>query len=180
MVNNKKQPIVPKWLISTAIAMVALVFVAYTRNEVLADVSVAVDLPQYETIDSSGLVALTNQVRKNQGISELKVNPYLVQAAQSKAQDMKNNQYFEHFRPGDNKSPWQFIEEAGFNWASAGENLARGFKTNNQIVEAWLASPTHRKNLLNVRYQEIGIATLIGSKDDKPVVLTVQLFGTQE
>lgn len=175
--KNKKYQIA-KWLIPTAIIMVFATTLTISRAEA-SNVVISYDqeIGSYK-INSTDLIALTNYERVINKLSPLSTNDQLTKAAQAKALDLKNKGYFDHFRPGDEKKPWDFIEEAGYQWRVAGENLARGYQTSGQVVAAWMASDTHRKNILNYRYEEIGIATIEGTKDGLPVTITVQMFGT--
>lgn len=119
----------------------------------------------------------TNEARVANGVSALQLSAKLNQAAQAKMNDMIANNYWDHFRPSDHKAPWDYIQEAGYRYHFAGENLARGFQTPKGITLAWLASPTHRENLLSQNYQEVGFATgLVLDADGHPLLITVQLF----
>lgn len=134
----------------------------------------------HQVFAQEDFLTLTNQARQIRGLAPLKLNDQLVQAAEAKAADMVDKGYWEHFRPGDNKAPWAFIEEAGYDYKNAGENLARGFKTPAGITNAWMASPTHRANLLSTHYTEVGFASVQGVNDNgQPVLITVQMFGSK-
>ena len=90
---------------------------------------------------------------------------------------MFNKQYWAHTAP-DGKEPWDFMSEAGYSYQVAGENLARDFSTTSAMVAAWMASPTHRANIMNGRYTEIGIAVINGTLEGVETTLVVQMFGT--
>jgi len=125
-------------------------------------------------------LADTNAMRIANGVAPLKLNAQLVSAAQAKAHDMIVNHYWAHFRPGDNKAPWDFITEAGYTYHYAGENLARGFQTAAGVTAAWMASPEHRANLLSPNYTDVGFATTVGpDAEGNPALYTVQLFGSK-
>lgn len=123
-------------------------------------------------------LAETNAARRQAGLPALTLNQTLNRAAGTKVADMAARGYWDHFRPGDNKAPWDFIKEAGYEYTAAGENLARGFKTAAGITDAWMASPSHRANILSEHYTEVGFA-VIESFDEsgESVLLTVQFFG---
>ncbi|HSI20835.1 MAG TPA: CAP domain-containing protein [Verrucomicrobiae bacterium] len=124
------------------------------------------------------LLQATNQERRAAGLNELAVNPLLNAAAARKVVDMREKGYWDHYRPSDNKAPWDFIKEAGYTYKVAGENLARGFRTVNGITKAWMESPSHRANLLSPDYTEVGFADAeIINEDGERVMLTVQMFG---
>lgn len=123
------------------------------------------------------LVLLTNKDRAAQNISELKTNSLLEKAAQMKADDMASKGYFAHNTP-DGKTPWYWIQKAGYSYVVAGENLAVNFVDSEDVQKAWMASPTHRANIVNSRFTEIGIATSTGIYKGREAIFVVQMFGT--
>lgn len=140
------------------------VFINFAPNIFFADVA------------KSALVNLVNQSRKTAGIGELSENIKLDQAAELKAEDMVAKEYFSHNSP-DGTTPWHWFSEIGYDYKYAGENLAIGFFDSKDVFQAWLNSPSHRENLLNPKYQEIGTAVLQGFGSNDAVVV-VQFFGT--
>lgn len=128
------------------------------------------------TITPTQVIEQTNIQRKRAGLSELTLNEQLTQAALAKAQNMMTNQYWSHVAP-DGTEPWYFIHESGYQYRVAGENLARDFAETNTMVSAWMASPTHRANILSSKYSEIGIAVISGNLEDYETTLVVQMFG---
>lgn len=122
------------------------------------------------------LIALTNQKRQEQGLSMLKHNPILDEAARLKAVDMFANDYWAHVAP-DGTTPWHWFKVAGYDYYMAGENLARDFNTSAGVVNAWMASSTHRENILQHDFTEIGLAVVNGILDDEETTLVVQFFG---
>jgi uncharacterized protein YkwD len=129
------------------------------------------------SITAEQVIEQTNQVRQGQGLPALKYNANLAQAAQAKGQDMLANQYWAHTSPAG-KQPWSFMSAAGYRYQVAGENLARDFSNTADMIQAWLASPTHRANVLNNRYSEIGVAVLPGALGGYETTLVVQMFGS--
>jgi hypothetical protein len=127
-------------------------------------------------INVSNLISLTNQERAAAGLNTLNQNAKLNAAAKAKAENMFEEQYWDHFGP-NGETPWQFITAAGYNYVYAGENLAKGFRTSEGVVEAWMASPTHRENILSKNYKDIGIAVKQGVLLGKQTILVVQMFG---
>ena len=123
------------------------------------------------------LLTLTNQRRQENGLSALQLNPQLSEAAAQKAQDMFAKNYWAHIAP-DGTTPWYFIKNSGYDYLYAGENLARGFSTSPEVVDAWMASPSHRENMLSPNYNEIGFAISSGSLTGSETVLVVEMFGT--
>lgn len=123
------------------------------------------------------IIELTNQERANLGLGELVVNSQLNEAAQRKAADMFTFDYWSHNSP-TGRDPWSFFKEVDYDYLYAGENLARDFASAEAVVAAWMASPTHKDNIINSRYQEIGVAVVEGELGGLQTTLVVQLFGT--
>src|SRR3989344_4995211 len=122
------------------------------------------------------LVDDTNDSRVANEIGALKVSSLLEAAAKEKAEDMVRKGYFAHVSP-EGLTPWHWFREAGYNFAYAGENLAVNFTDSKDITKAWLNSPTHKANILNQNFTEIGIGTAKGNFEGREVVFVVQLFG---
>lgn len=131
----------------------------------------------FADISKAILIDLTNNKRELLGLNALKENPQLNQAALLKAQDILNNNYFSHWSP-QGKSPWYWFKKANYKYQAAGENLGIGFLDSSEVHQAWENSPTHKANLLNPNYQEIGIAVLQGNFEGNETTIVVQLFGT--
>jgi len=125
---------------------------------------------------SVNVVKLTNNERTQNGLAELKENTSLTQAAFAKIDDMFEKGYWDHRGPGG-ETAWDFITEEGYVYQLAGENLARGFSSSQDAVNAWMESETHRQNILNSRFKEIGVATKSGTLGNNATTLIVQLFG---
>lgn len=128
------------------------------------------------SITPENIITLTNQERLGYGLNTLSTNAQLSAAALAKANDMFEKQYWDHFGP-NGESPWQFIRAAGYNYVYAGENLAKGFKTAEGVHEAWMASPTHKANIVSGNYKDIGVAVVEGELLGKQTTLVVQMFG---
>lgn len=122
------------------------------------------------------LLRQTNKERASLGLSQLRLNATLSQAAAMKAQDMFTNDYWAHNSP-QGKTPWSFIQGAGYSYTIAGENLAKNFSTSDGVVAAWMASPTHRDNIVKPGYQDIGFAVVNGVLNGEETTLVVQMFG---
>ncbi len=127
------------------------------------------------TITPENIINLTNRERQKQDLPPLTANQLLTKAAYKKGQTILDNQIFQHNFNGRKFSAW--IKETGYNYAYVGENLAIDFITSEGVIKAWLNSPTHRRNLLNKNFQEIGVAVLNGWFKDKNTTLIVQIFG---
>jgi len=128
-------------------------------------------------ISPADVIALANSARSKAGLTPLSANTELTIAAQAKAEDMLKNDYFAHTSPAG-ATPWSWIKQAGYQYKAAGENLAINFTDVAEEHSAWMKSPTHRANILNAEYQEIGVAVVSGKIDGKESVVTVELFGT--
>lgn len=131
------------------------------------------------SIDQHQLIELTNIKRTELGLPLLKENSLLNQAARAKAANMFTEDYWAHYAPSG-KNPWEFINGSGYKFSYAGENLARNFGTSSEVVDAWMASPSHRENIVNNRYQEIGMAVVDGTLKGEKTTLVVQMFGTPQ
>lgn len=127
-------------------------------------------------ISVTDVVSQTNAQRATAGLPALTFNTTLSQAANAKAQDMFAKQYWAHKSP-EGVEPWAFINDSGYTYIAAGENLARDFMNTTEMMTAWMGSPTHRANIMNPRYQEIGIAVVNGSLEGMETTLVVQMFG---
>lgn len=132
---------------------------------------------QLAAVVSATLVSLANEGREGGQLAPLAVNSLLIAAAQAKADDMAAKGYFSHTSP-DGSEPWDWIAAAGYDYAHAGENLAVNFSDSENVMRAWMESPTHRANVMSSRYTEIGIATAVGEYKGKQAIFVVQMFGT--
>ncbi len=130
----------------------------------------------FADITRSNLIEFTNKARLNLGLSVLQENVELNKAAYLKAQDMLNKGYFAHYSP-EGISPWYWLAQSGYYYRAAGENLAIGFLESEQVHYAWMNSPSHKENILNPAYQEIGIAVVKGNFQGHETTLVVQFLG---
>ena len=114
------------------------------------------------TTDSSVLsyekevVRLVNEIRAQNGLRELTYDWELSRVARYKSQDMKDNKYFSHTSPVYG-TPFQMMKNFGITYRSAGENIAKGQRTPEAVVNAWMNSSGHRANILNSSYTRIGV-----------------------
>lgn len=106
-------------------------------------------------ISPTSLLQDTNTQRINAGDSPLSLNNQLSIAAQAKAQDMVARNYWSHKTP-DGLDPWNFISKQNYNYKKAGENLAYGFTDSSSVVTGWMNSPSHRRNLLDNNFEDVG------------------------
>lgn len=128
-------------------------------------------------INKENIIYLVNQSRSESGVSLLEENEKLDQAAKDKLDDMLAKNYFAHTSP-EGVTPWHWIEKNGYDYQYAGENLALGFTSSENEHKAWMESPTHKKNILNPNYKEIGVAVGRGTINDSLVTVAVQMFGS--
>jgi len=125
----------------------------------------------------SKIIAETNSQREQNGLPSLKENAELDKAASTKANDMFQNQYFEHVSPAG-VDAGKLIQSYGYDYIIAGENLILGnFSSEKEVVSDWMASSGHRANILNNRYAEIGVAVVKGTYKGESVWIGVQEFG---
>lgn len=122
------------------------------------------------------LVDLTNENRVVARLPELKTNPLLVQAAELKAQDMAKRGYFSHQTP-EGLSPWIWLDQVGYRFSYAGENLAVNFFDSQDVVRAWMNSPTHAANIVRAGFTEVGIGVAPGRFQGRDSLYVVQFFG---
>ena len=128
-------------------------------------------------ITQENIITLTNESRKELNLPLLKANSELSRAAQTKADDMLAKGYFSHNTP-EGKTPWTFITAAGYNYISAGENLAVNFTEAENVETAWMKSPGHKANIVNKNFEEIGIGISQGEYQGHTAIFVVQMFGT--
>lgn len=140
-----------------------------------ANTSLPSRTPQTSAVASSELVMLTNEYRKESGVPLLTENSQLTMAAEAKARDMAERSYFSHQTP-EGEDPWVFLDKVGYAYASAGENLAVNFNKSTTVTTAWMNSPTHRTNILNSEFTEIGVGTAQGVYKGHTATFVVQLF----
>lgn len=131
----------------------------------------------FAKIISYDLIALLNSQRQTLGLSALKENSQLKQAAELKAQDMLDKDYFSHQSP-EGLTGWYWIKQTGYAYQIAGENLAIGFIDSSEVHRAWNESSLHRQNLLRPDFIDVGIAVAEGDFEGSRVTVVVQLFGT--
>lgn len=128
-------------------------------------------------ISPDEIIRLTNEKRSTAGLSTLTLNTTLSSAAYTKGRDMVDRDYWAHVAP-DGTAPWKFFTDSGYRYRYAGENLARDFTNPSSTVDAWMNSPTHRENILNPKYKEIGIGVIEGDLAGVDTTIVVQFFGT--
>lgn len=132
-----------------------------------------------ESLLSKNIIDLTNESRTKQGLPVLSENDVLTKAAYGKLNDMFQKDYWDHRGP-DGTEAWYFIENEGYKYSFAGENLAKGFRGPQSVFNAWMGSPTHRSNILDIKHKDIGVAVGTGKLGGKKTTVIVQLFGAKK
>ena len=115
---------------------------------------------------------LVNVERTKRGISALTLDSNLSSVATKKSQDMVNKNYFDHTSPTYG-SPFDMMKQFGISYRTAGENIAKGQKTPQEVVTAWMNSEGHRKNILNPNFTNLGVGI---AKDSKGTTYWTQMF----
>ncbi|MEH7123883.1 CAP domain-containing protein [Bacillus sp. JJ1532] len=112
--------------------------------------------PQNISQAAQQVIDLTNAQRRQNGLSDLKADTQLSGVAQKKSEDMQQNNYFSHTSPNYG-SPFDMMRDFGVTYTSAGENIAQGQQTPQEVVQAWMNSEGHRKNILSNNFTHIGV-----------------------
>ena len=102
------------------------------------------------------VLALTNAERAKVGCGALTIHNTLAIVAQAHAQDMAENDFFDH-NSLNGASPFDRMHNAGYNYSSAAENIAAGYATPASVVAGWMGSSGHRANILNCNYTQMGV-----------------------
>lgn len=136
----------PLLLIMGLSLLIGQSFVARSQRDVL---SYATEVSRNSLLDE------TNQARTSNSLNELTIDTKLNKAAQAKADDMVSRNYWSHTTP-DDEAPWVFVDEVNYSYQKVGENLAYGFVTSGETVRGWMQSTSHRQNILDSAYTEIG------------------------
>jgi uncharacterized protein YkwD len=171
--NNHKAKI----LHSSSLTLITLALIAYQ--------AVLTFLPQFgpkvlgyaSQISAEEVIRITNEKRAQNGLAPLTHNPALSQAAQAKGIHMIEKDYWAHVAP-DGTQPWKFFTDFGYKYRYAGENLARDFSNAASAVDAWMASNSHRENMLSTKYKEIGIGIVEGDLAGVDTTIIVEFLGT--
>ncbi|MEA4894133.1 MAG: SafA/ExsA family spore coat assembly protein [Oscillospiraceae bacterium] len=102
------------------------------------------------------VIDLVNQQRSYNGLPALKANWEVSRVARYKSQDMINKHYFDHQSPTYG-SPFNMMENFGIRFSAAGENIAYGQRTPQEVMNNWMNSPGHKSNILSATYNQIGV-----------------------
>lgn len=129
-------------------------------------------------ITPAKILELTNRSRIQEELPALSVSTELSKAAEAKAHDMFLYDYFAHTSP-KGIDPWYWIKKSGYEYEYAGENLAMDFLSAEAVHQALINSATHRANILNSHYKEIGIAAVSGEFENRTTTIVVEMFGSR-
>jgi len=118
------------------------------------------------SVNKTVLLQLVNDIRKKGckcgdtyygAAPAVSWNDKLATAAYSHSVDMYKNKFFSHVAP-DGSNGGVRIKRVGYPWMAYGENIATGYKTEKEVVQGWIESPGHCKNIMNKLYKEMGVA----------------------
>lgn len=114
---------------------------------------------------AKAVLKLVNAERGKQGLKALSLNKKLNKVAEDKAKDMRDNNYFDH-NSRTYGTPFDMMRSYGINFSTAGENIAAGQRTPEQVMESWMNSSGHRANILNKNYTQLGVGFCAGGSYD--------------
>jgi uncharacterized protein YkwD len=128
-------------------------------------------------VSNQVLLVNTNEARSKHNAPALQLDTELSKAAQAKADDMARRNYWSHITP-DGQQPWKFIDNTHYSYDAAGENLAYGFGSSDQVVTAWMNSLEHRENVLNASYHDVGfgMANVANFQGHGPETIVVAFY----
>jgi uncharacterized protein YkwD len=132
------------------------------------------------SMSSSGLLSSTNGARASNDVGSLKINSKLAAAAQAKANDMAERNYWSHNTP-EGDPPWTFVSAQKYSYQKLGENLAAGFSSEQSTVNGWMGSAPHRDNMLDSAFSEVGFGWTNNSNYTSagggPMTIVVAFYG---
>ena len=161
----------------TSVVALALAIIVFEAGYLVQTKVVFLKTDFLASVLPGALVALTNQDRVALGLSGVTENPLLDKAAQAAAEDMAANGYFAHNSP-DGKTPWYWLDQSGYKYSYAGQNLAVNFTDSENVETAWMNSPTHRANIVKPHYTQVGFGTANGIYEGKETTFVVEFFAT--
>ncbi len=123
-------------------------------------VTIPLDDPVLKGLEEQ-VVALVNKERQSKGLKPLAINWEVARVARYKSNDMRDRNYFNHTSPTYG-SPFDMLKKFNIVYSTAGENIAKGQKTAQAVMTAWMNSEGHRANILNASFTEIGVGYSAG------------------
>lgn len=133
--------------------------------------------PDYITQESNKVVVYVNEIRTGLRLIPLKINEKLMQSAMWKAEDMAVKGYFSHINP-ENIKLLDWLKKSNYNFHFGGENLAMGFLTAEEAIDAWKQSPSHYSNIIDPDFSETGVGISIGSYNNYETTFIAQHFAS--
>jgi len=167
----------PHLFSTTSVAVLALAIIVFEAGYLVQTKFIFLKTDFLASVLPGALVVLTNQDRAAQGVAGVTENSLLNKAAQAVAEDMAANGYFSHISP-DGKDPWYWLNQVGYRYSYAGQNLAVNFSDSEMVETAWMNSPTHRSNIIKPHYTQIGFGTANGIYEGKETTFVVEFFAT--
>jgi uncharacterized YkwD family protein/spore coat assembly protein SafA len=131
------------------------------KNPNLIYVGQKLTIPTQDSSYEQQVIKLVNAERAKAGLKPLKENWELSRVAEFKSADMRDKKYFDHNSPTYG-SPFTMIKNFGISYKTAGENIAAGQKTPEEVMKSWMNSPGHKANILNAGYTQIGVGYVTG------------------
>ena len=116
-----------------------------------------------EMTQAEAILKLVNQERAKAGVPALTLSEKLTSIANTKAKDMADNNYFSHDSPTYG-SPFDMLKQFGVSFSYAGENIAAGQKTAEEVMNSWMNSSGHKANILNKNYTQLGVGFVRGGQ----------------
>ncbi|MFA5602934.1 MAG: LysM peptidoglycan-binding domain-containing protein [Bacilli bacterium] len=118
------------------------------------------------------VIRLVNTERTKVGSPPLTPNNELNRVARIKSEDFVKNNYFSHNSPTYG-TPFDMLRSFGITFTAAGENIAKGQRTAQEVMNTWMNSSGHRANILNPTYNQIGVGV---ARDNNGNLLWTQIF----
>ncbi len=129
---------------------------ANTQTKAPAQSNTATQAKSQVSAFEQQVLDLTNAERAKYGVPALKLDTELSKVAREKSNDMKAKGYFDHNSPTYG-SPFDMMKQFGISYKTAGENIAMGQRSPQEVVTAWMNSEGHRKNILNANFTHLGV-----------------------
>ena len=132
-----------------------------TNQKTEGDATPSQSTGAYNSTEAEAVLKLVNQERSKQGLKPLTLSSKLTSIANTKARDMADKNYFSHDSPTYG-SPFDMLHEFGVSYHYAGENIAAGQRSAEQVMTDWMNSSGHRANILNPNYTQLGVGYVKG------------------
>lgn len=136
-----------------------------------ASLDASINAPQ-----SSDIISEINKERLSRGMSALRADPALSAVAHNRSKVLANAGRIFHLT-APSGTPWPELWDGGYKYTHAGENLALGIESSTELARRWMASPSHRENMLGHNYEDVGVGVTMGYYNNMPVSYVVVYFG---